>query len=521
MTLRRSYVLVALALGSAVPAASFAQAVLVAPPPPDAEERLPPGEAAFGDACAECHGANGEGGRAPSLLGPDFLHGGDPASLANSIRNGYPPNMPAFGAQLSTAQINSLVDFLQAKANPVAGPELIADAQGGTRRGSYAVIIPPDVVHTAVHDFRVESVAKVADPYALDFLPDGRILVTEIMGKLRIVEDGVLLPDAVIGAPTGDITDMPQNQKRPLLSIAVHPDYATNGWIYIAHAKAATSNVPETTNLVTITRGRLQNGQWVDSEDIFSVPTQKTNSLRMKFGPKRDLYIGTPYDRSDHPIADSFSRYEGPGSDWPSQDLANPMGKIFRMNDDGSVPADNPFVDTPGADPYVFSIGHREVMGLAFDADGELWQTEDGPRGGDEVNHIRAGRNYGWPLITWGHAYQSRPVIPYPEAEGMEQPVVSWAPSPALSDIEYYTGEAFPKWRGSFFVGSMKQRDVFRVTVDSDRVTLVETIVHDLHRIRDIATGPEGYVYILTDSGDLVRLVPAAAPAELSSRDAP
>src|SRR6185369_4611907 len=225
---------------------------------------------------------------------------------------------------------------------------------------------PTEVVHTSVHDFRVEKVAKVGDPYALDFLPDGQILITEILGGLRIVTDGHLQPRPVIGAPTGDITGMPQPQKRPLLSVAVHPDYKTNGWIYLLHARAATSAVPETTNRVTITRGRLRNGRWIDSQDIFSVPTQKTNSLRMKFDARGYLYVGTPYDRSDHPVADSFAKYEGPGRDWPSQDLANPMGKIFRMQDDGSVPADNPFVDTPGANPYVFSYGHRESMGLAF-----------------------------------------------------------------------------------------------------------------------------------------------------------
>ena len=501
-------VLVAGLLVPGVGLTQVAPPVRVAPPAPDAQARLPPGAAAFGQACAECHGANGEGGAGPALLGPVFKHGGDAESLTNSIRHGYPPNMPPFEATLSEAQIKSVVDFLARTAKGPSGPALLPNSQGRTMPGSYAVHVPTGVVHTSVHDFRVETVAKVSEPYALDFLPDGRILITEIVGRLRIVANGHLLPEAVIGAPTGDVRGMPQPQKRPLLSIAVHPDYKKNGWIYLLHARAATSAVPETTNLVTITRGRLSHGHWVDSQDIFSVPAQKTNSLRMKFDSKGYLYVGTPYDRSDHPPADSFARYEGPGADWPSQDLANPMGKIFRMKDDGSVPADNPFVNTPGAYPYVFSYGHRESMGLTFDAQGELWQSEDGPRGGDEVNHIKKGHNYGWPLITWGHAYQTRAVTAYPEAEGLDQPVVSWAPSPAVSDIEYYSGKAFPRWRGSFFVGSLKQRDLFRITVDGDRVTLVETVLHDLQRIRDIATGPEGFVYLLTDSGDLVRLVP-------------
>lgn len=490
--------------------------VVVLPPPPDDAARLAPGAAAYGQHCAECHGAGAEGGRAPPLRGPEFAHGSDADALARSIREGFPPHMPGFGAVLSSAQLRSVVEFLQSKVKGEAAPTLLPDAQGRTRAGSYAVRVPVGVVRTSVHDFRVETIAKVGDPYALAFLPDGRILVTEILGGLRIIANGQLQPGAVSGAPRGDITGMPQPQKRPLLSVAVHPDYRRNGWIYLLHARASASAVPETTNLVTITRGRLSEGQWVDSEDIFTVPTQKTNSLRMQFDAQGHLYVGTPYDRSDHPVADAFARYQGPGNDWPAQDLANPMGKIFRMNDDGSVPVDNPFVHTPGALPHIWSYGHREVMGLAFDSRGELWQTEDGPRGGDEINHIIKGRNYGWPLITWGHAYQTRSMVSYPVAEGMEQPVVNWTPSPALSDIEHYAGAAFPRWSGSFLVGSLKQRDLFRVTVDGDRVTLVETLVHDLHRIRDIATGPEGHVYLLTDGGDLLRLVPADADSPLS-----
>ena len=147
--------------------------------------------------------------------------------------------------------------------------------------------------------------------------------------------------------------------------------------------------------------------------------------------------------------------------------------------------------------------------GLTFDGSGELWNVEDGPRGGDELNHVRKGHNYGWPVITWGHRYDAVPVPSHTNHAGMDQPVVSWAPSPAVSDVEWYGGSAFPRWRGSFFVGSMKQRDLFRATVDGDRATLVETVLHNVDRLRDIATGPDGLIYILTDSGDLLRLVPA------------
>ncbi len=261
---------------------------------------------------------------------------------------------------------------------------------------------PTGVVHTSVHDFRVETVAKVADPYALDFLPDGRILVTEILGGLRIIDKGQLLAKAVIGSPTGDITGMPQPQKRPLLSIAVHPDYKKNGWIYLLHARAATSAVPETTNLATITRGRLRNGHWIDSEDIFSVPTQKTNSLRMKFDAQGYLYVGTPYDRSDHPVADSFARYEGPARTglrrtWPTPWARSSASRMTAP----SLPTIPSWIRRARI-PMCSRMATARVMGLAFDAQGELWQTEDGPRGGDEVNHIIKGRNYGGPAHHLG-----------------------------------------------------------------------------------------------------------------------
>lgn len=463
------------------------------------------GAATFNEHCVECHGAEAAGGGVGPPLDGWYAHGSDAQSLAGSIRKGFPPHMPAFDT-LSEAQIKGLVDYLKIKIAE-APPRPPGDRDAAPRTA--AIRIPTGVIHSSLYYYRVEVVAKVGTPYAVDFLPDGRILITETAGALRVIEKGRLLPEAVIGSPTGDITGMPQPQKRPLTGLAVHPDYKNNGWIYLLHSKAARGDIPGAPILATITRGRLKDGRWVDSQDIFSVQTQKTNSLRMKFDAKGYLYVGTPYDRSDHPIADAQSKYVGTGENWPSLDLTNPMGKIFRMKDDGSVPEDNPFVKTPGAYPYIFSYGHREVMGLAFDDKGELWQSEDGPRGGDEVNHIIKGGNYGWPLITWGHAYQSRPVISYTELEGVQQPVVSWAPSPALADIEYYTGNAFPLWRGSFFVGSLKQRDLFRVTVDGDRVTLIETVLHDVHRFRDVATGRDGLIYLLTDSGELLRMVPA------------
>lgn len=455
------------------------------------------GEALFiSSSCQGCHGRGAMGATSPSLLGPDWRHGGDPASLARSIRLGFPPQMlPMGGHELSERDIADIVAWLKDRAAKLTPEERLRAARNRPQGA------PAGVVRTALEDFRVEVLAQVDAPYAIDFLPDGTILVSETGGEIRLFAGGRLLPDPVAGVPRGDTAGMKQWFRRANLSIAVHPDYARNGWIYLLTARVAPAPTPPGLPLVaTIHRGRISKGRWTDSTEILQFPILTTDSLRMKFDARGLLHVGTPYSDKD---------YTGAGENEPAQDLARPDGKILRIRDDGGVPADNPFVATPGAYPYVWSYGHREPSGLTFDGAGELWSVENGPRGGDELNHVRKGRNYGWPVITWGHRYDAQPVPANPERDGMEQPVVSWVPSPAVSDVEWYDGAAFPRWRGSFLVGTFKQRDLFRVTVDGDRATLVETVLHNVDRIRDIATGPDGLVYFITDSGDLMRLVPA------------
>jgi len=465
-------------------------------------DQMPPGDPARGAAiyasnsCQACHGKGAMGDTSPALLGPDWAHGGDPESIAKSIREGFMPQMlPMGGEDLSEQEIADITAYLLDRSGKLTPEERIRAAQNRAQGP------PAGVVHSAVEDFRVERLAAVGSPYAFDFLPDGTILISETGGAVHMFADGKLLPDPIAGTPLGDITGMTQWFRRANLSIAVHPDYAHNGWVYLMTAEA--NPEPELKGLpitATIHRGRIADGTWVDNERVIDIPAHDTDSLRMKFDAEGFLYVGVAYSSKD---------YSGAGEDEPSQDLSRPDGKILRISDDGSVPPDNPFVTRLDAYPYIWSFGHRVPLGLTFDGDGELWNVEDGPRGGDELNHVRKGRNYGWPVITWGHRYDTMPVGSNTAREGMEQPVVSWAPSPAVSDVEWYDGSAFPRWRGSFFVGSLKQRDLFRVTVDGDRATLVETVLHNVDRLRDIATGPDGLIYVLTDSGDLLRLVPA------------
>ncbi|MDG2003266.1 MAG: PQQ-dependent sugar dehydrogenase [Novosphingobium sp.] len=445
--------------------------------------------------CVGCHGVGAMGETGPALLGPQWTHGGDPASIAESIRNGFMPQMlPMGGAELTDPEIDDVIAFLFDRAEKLTPEERIRAAQNRPQG-------PPEgIVHTALEDFRVESLAKVGPPYAFAFLPNGMILISETAGPLRMFADGKLLPNAVAGAPRGDITGMTNWFRRANLSIALHPNYASNGWIYLMTARTMAKPKLEAAPIaITIHRGRLKNGRWVENEDVLTFPSHNTDSLRMKFDDKGFLYVGTPF---------SYKDYEGAGEEEPSQDLTRSEGKILRISDDGRVPTDNPFVSRDGAFPYIWSYGHREPSGLTFDGDGQLWNVENGPRGGDELNRVSKGRNYGWPVITWGHRYDAVPVGSNTARQGMEQPVVSWVPSPAVSDVEWYDGAAFPRWKGSFLVGSFKQRDLFRVTVEGDRATLIETVLHNVDRIRDIDTGPDGMIYLLTDSGDLYRMVP-------------
>jgi glucose/arabinose dehydrogenase len=365
-------------------------------------------------------------------------------------------------------------------------------------------------VKTELYDFRVETVAQAGEPYGFAFLPEGRILITEVSGNLRMIDKGRLLPEPVPGAPRGNAMGLRGGGGRSLLDVIVDPDYQSNGWIYLVTARAVKDSSGKLSALAAINRGRIRDGSWVENQVIAEFPIDVTTGLRMAFDSKRFLYIGTSFpDPAYVPPAELGKT--------PPQLLSSPWGKILRMTADGKVPGDNPFLKTPGAFPYIYALGIRAPLGLAFDRNGELWEAENGPRGADELNHIRAGRNYGWPVITWGHRYDSIPMPAHPEPEGpeietMEQPVVNWSPSPAISSVAFYEGEAFPRWKDNILVGSLKQMDLFRIVLDGDRPILQETILHGVDRIRDLRVGPEGYVYVLTEGGLLLRMVPAAAP---------
>jgi aldose sugar dehydrogenase len=357
------------------------------------------------------------------------------------------------------------------------------------------------------HKIRVAVVTKgLSHPWSMAFLPDGNMLITERAGRLRVLRDGVLDPNPVAGLPAVRAQGL-----AGLMDIALHPRFSENKLVYFTYHKAGANNAaPAATpannaGVITLARGRWDGAALVDVKDIFSsIPDN--NASRMVFGKDGMVYmsIGT----ADPPNA---ARAQDPN------DLA---GKVLRLKDDGTVPSDNPFVGRSGYRPEIFTMGHRNPLGLTVHpVTGAIWENEDGPNGGDEINILLPGKNYGWPVVSNGRFYAGPRVTEKPWQEDMENPLVFWVPSIAISGITFYTGDQFPNWKGNVFVGGMRQGEIpgtgqmQRIVFNNNTEELRrEPMLVELHqRIRDIRQGPNGLLYVLTEENEaaLLRIEPA------------
>lgn len=341
---------------------------------------------------------------------------------------------------------------------------------------------------SGLEPYRVTTfVEGLNNPWSMAFLPGGDMLVTERPGRLRIVRAGKLLPDPVPGTPT-----VFARGQGGLLDIALHPDFATNRLIYLSYAKPTADSNGSTT---AVARARFENDRLSDMQDIFVADSKGRGHYgsRLAFDRAGFLYI-TVGDRQAPASGDLASH--------PAQDRSNHHGTINRIHDDGRVPADNPFVGQAGIRPEIWSYGHRNPQGMMIHPEtGELWATEHGPQGGDELNWIRKGLNYGWPVIGRGVNYGAgAPIHSTILMEGMEQPVHFWVPSIATTAVMVYTGDRFPGWQGSFFVGGTVGQQLARLTVDDHKATNQETLVRGQGRIRDVKQGPDGYIYLAIDA---------------------
>ena len=333
-------------------------------------------------------------------------------------------------------------------------------------------------------------------PWSLAFLPDGRILVTERPGRLRIVTQ-----EGAVSAPVAGVPQVFFEGQGGLLDVVADPAFATNGWIYLSFSEARGGSA----NATAVLRARLTGTMLEGNEVIFrqhpAVESPAHFGGRMAFGRDGRLFI-TLGERSGRQFIDR------------AQSLADHFGKIVRIERDGSIPADNPFAGRADARPEIWSIGHRNPQGAALHPEtGELWSSEHGPKGGDELNVVRAGRNYGWPVITYGTAYSGEPIGIGTHQDGMEQPVHYWVPSIATSGLAFYTSGRISGWSGSVFVGGLAGKLLSRLELDGERVRHEERLFEGLReRIRDVRQGPDGFLYLLTDSpqGRLLRVEPAA-----------
>ena len=356
-------------------------------------------------------------------------------------------------------------------------------------------------MRSALHDYRVVTVAEgLVQPWSIAFVPGGDVLITERPGRLRIVRGGKLLPTPVAGVPA-----VAYENQGGLLEVALHPNFTTNRFVYLTYAKRRPDGTGNTTALV---RAKFEKDALTGMTQLFeSVSTGRGHfGGKIAFDGKGHLFL-TLGDRQVLP--------EGNLEAHPAQDLANHHGKVVRLNDDGTVPADNPFVTRAGAKPEIWSYGHRNVQGIAIDpATGNVWTNEHGPQGGDELNLDRAGKNYGWPVIGFGVNYTTGKAIHAgTHREGMEQPLHIWVPSIGISGAMFYTGDRFPQWKGQLFIAGLAGEQLGRVTIAGEKVLARETILPGVGRIRDVRQGLDGFIYLVTEDRDgkptpVVRLEP-------------
>jgi len=392
-------------------------------------------------------------------------------------------------------------------SNPSPWQQLLRGVALATALTGVSATVTADVRESRLHNFTVTTVVDgLEHPWGMAFLPDGGILVTELPGRLRLVRDGQLVDEPIAGVPTVRV-----GGQGGLLDVALHPDFAINSLVYLSFAKG---NEDDSEGTTAVVRGRLEGHRLHDVVEIFEADAwwrgRGHHGSRLLFDADGYLYVSIG-DRQHQPAGDLWTH--------PAQDLGNHAGTLVRLHDDGRVPVDNPFVDKLGAHKEIWSYGHRNPQGLGMHpVSGEIWMTEHGPQGGDELNFIQPGKNYGWPVVGRGVNYGTGSTIHLaPEMEGMESPVHYWTPSIATTGLMIYNGDKFPRWQGNVFIGAISNghRVLARLEVNAERfVVTQERLLEGEMRFRDVRQGPDGHIYLaIIDAANgltpIVRLEPA------------
>lgn len=443
--------------------------------------------------CAACHGGAWEGGKGGSLLRDrwKYFTDNEEVGLARVIRKGIPEmGMQPFAGTLSEAEIRSLVIFIEERRQ--------LDREVRERQPPPA---DDQVFRAGAYAFRLETVVQSPNEmWALAFLPDGRMLYTEKQGELHLLDPAHSEGNVKIeGTPA--VWDFGLGG---LLDVAVHPGYAKNGWIYLTYTEGRAAADGQGKGMIAVVRGRIRDGKWVDQEDLFHLP---------------EKYFSTSGDHVGCRVVikDGFIFFSIGDRGWreSAQDLASPNGKIFRLTEDGRIPADNPFPKGEGELAAIWCYGNRNPEGLAFQpGTGILWESEHGPRGGDEINVIESGKNYGWPAISYGMNDNGTPLTFETSRAGMEQPKHYWTPSIAVCGIAFYEGDKFPSWRGNLFAGGLHSEELHRLVLKGEEVASDQIVLRGAGRIRDVVNGPDGTIYLVLnfargDASRIVRMVEA------------
>jgi aldose sugar dehydrogenase len=440
----------------------------------------------YNEYCSNCHGQKFEGGNAQSLIDGIWQFGGERSYMFRNIKFGIQHlGMPSYESSLTDDEINSLVTFL-----------LEEEKKAGVTRPS-----TPAAIETQDYKIKVEVFADNLEvPWSIDFIDETTALITERPGRLRMVKNGQLLPGFVEGTP-----EVLNEGQGGLMDVAVDPKYGENGYIYLAYSHALKDSEEERPPAMTrIVRGQIMGNRWINEQLVFEAPAATYRTTRHHYGCRivfdKDGFLY--FSIGDRGIQDQ------------AQDLTLPNGKVHRIMKNGDIPKSNPFVNTPNAIRSIYSYGNRNPQGLAIHpVSNELWATEHGPFGGDELNQIKAGKNYGWPVITYGRNYNGDIITDQTEKAGMEQPNLYWKPSIAVCGLDFYRGNLFPLWQNKLLVGALKYEEVRLLQIHEGKVIHEQTIVKNLGRVRDVQTGPDGAIYIVLNNPDkVIRLTPVGQP---------
>lgn len=471
----------------------------------------------FDEVCSACHGSNLEGTNLGTpLVGNDLTNGDSVEAVKQSISAGnLEAGMPPFAAVYDEGQIQSLALY-------------VLEQRAGFNYDSYQmreqITIPQAVQQSQVHDFAITVVNDDIDPlpYSIEPLADGQVLLVEKQRGLSIISADGEQSELIAGTPRVWDDPLPEGLralargKGWLQDVVLHPDYESNGWIYIYYGdrcddcNAISRAEGVSVGMAKILRGRISDGEWVDQQTIWSTGYENyTTETHLKLGGRIAI------DNQGY-LYFSLGAMNG-FYDADIQNLSKPWGKMHRVHDDGRIPIDNPFVEVAGAVQSTWTVGHRAPQGLEYDIETEtLWGSEHGPRGGDEINLLIPGGNYGWPLTTLGVDYDGSPVegkvdIEF-NIEDIQQPVVDLTPSPAISSFVIYQGDQFPNWEGNIIAGSLKAKTLYRFVIEDNKLVEKETLVENIGRIRDIEVDAEGHILLLSEHAEgskILRMSPA------------